>query len=66
MTSPHPLAAWVERAQTDQPRRTTAERFLDADPEADDRDDRRRRRAHSVFRAKRARAVRAVSRVRYS
>ena len=44
MTSPHPLAAWVERAHTDQPRRTSAERLLDADREADDLDVRRRRR----------------------
>ncbi len=63
MTSPHPLAAWVERAQTVQARRTPGERFPELDE--DDLDERRRRRARSVARVKRARAA-TVSRVRYS
>ena len=63
MTSPHPLAAWVERAVTDQPRRTVAERFPEQD---DDPDDRRQRRARSVARVRRGRVARMVSRVRYS
>ncbi len=61
MTSPHPLATWVARNQSDDPRRTRAKRFtLDAE-DLDDLPDRR------AARARRSKARKAlVSRVRYS
>jgi hypothetical protein len=64
MTSPHPLAAWAQRAVADQPDgpRDPGERFPEL--EEDDLDQRRRRRARTLSRARRTRTT--VSRVRYS
>ena len=64
MTSPHPLVAWVERNQADQPRRTPAQRFAPEDvDDVDDLTERRRARARSRSRVRKAQQV---SRVRYS
>ena len=62
MTSPHPLAAWVARNQTDEPRRAPTKRFTPDDEDLDDLPDRRRAGARRRTKARKVQ----VSRVRYS